>query len=79
MKGVNFSMNVALFEEKEREHARILASSYLVEAKKIAILEQLENAITKMKDARLEIRKTVKMALKMKRLVTILPTKLLLP
>jgi hypothetical protein len=63
---VNFSMNLALVEEIERKKAQSLASSILVEAKKIEILEQLENAITKLKESRLEIHKATQMALKMK-------------
>jgi hypothetical protein len=63
---VNYSMNVAIIEKKERRNARSSVSSYLVEAKKIEILEQLENSITKLKEARLEIRKAVQMVLKIK-------------
>jgi hypothetical protein len=63
---VNYSMNVAIIDKKERRNARSSVSSYLVEAKKIEILEQLENAITKLKEARLEIRKAVQMVLKIK-------------
>ena len=59
-------MNVALHNEIKRKHSPSSASSYIVEAKKSEILEQLENAITKLKEARLEISKTVIEALTLK-------------
>ena len=59
-------MEINLFEGIERENSQSPASSYLLEVKKLLILEQLENVITKMKETQSELREVVKETLKMK-------------
>ena len=59
-------MEINLFEGIERNNSQSPASSYLLEVKKLLILEQLENAIAKMKDTQSELREVVKETLKMK-------------
>jgi len=59
-------MEINLFEGVERNNSQSPASSYLLEVKKLLILEQLENAIAKMKDTQSELREVVKETLKMK-------------
>ena len=59
-------MEINLFEGIERDNSQSPASSYLLEVKKLLILEQLENVITKMKETHSELREVVKETLKMK-------------
>jgi hypothetical protein len=59
-------LNSALFEEIKRRQEQSSASFNITEARKIKVLEHLENAKTKIKSARKEIRKAVKVAFKMK-------------
>lgn len=59
-------MNSKLFEEIKRRQKQSSTNFDINETKKIKVLEQLENAKTKIKSARMEIRKAVKVALKMK-------------
>ena len=59
-------MEINLFEGIERNNSQSPASSYLLEVKKLLILEQLENVIAKMKDTQSELREVVKETLKMK-------------
>jgi len=59
-------MEINLFEGIERDNSQSPASSYLLEVKKLLILEQLENVITKMKETQSELREVVKETLKMK-------------
>lgn len=63
---MDFCLTLALFEEIKRKHPRGSASSYFIEAKKIELLEQLQNSITKLKEARLEIQNAIQVALKLK-------------
>ena len=59
-------MEINLFEGIERDNSQSPASSYLLEVKKLLILEQLENVISKMKETHSELREVVKETLKMK-------------
>ena len=59
-------MEINLFEGIERNNSQSPTSSYLLEVKKLLILEQLENVIAKMKDTQSELREVVKETLKMK-------------
>ena len=59
-------MEISLFEGIERDNSQSPASSYLLEVKKLLILEQLENVITQMKETHSELREVVKETLKMK-------------
>ena len=59
-------MEINLFEGIERDNSQSPASSYLLEVKKLLILEQLENVITQMKETHSELREVVKETLKMK-------------
>ena len=59
-------MEINLFEGIERENSQSPANSYLLEVKKLLILEQLENVITKMEEIHSELREVVKETLKMK-------------
>jgi hypothetical protein len=62
---VNFSMRAILFGEAKEDKART-TSFCLLEDKKILILEQLEEAVEKLKEARQEIREVVQMTWEMK-------------
>jgi hypothetical protein len=59
-------MEINLFEGIERNNSQSPASSFLLEVKKLLILEQLENILAKMKDTQSEFREVVKETLKMK-------------
>ena len=59
-------LNSGLFEEIKRRQEQSSTSFDITEAKKIKVLEHLENARTKIKSARVEIRRAVKVTLKMK-------------
>ena len=59
-------MKVELIREINLEQSQIPTSYCLLEIKKIMILEQLEHALTKLKQARLEIREAVQETLKIK-------------
>ena len=59
-------MEINLFKGIERDNSQSPASSYLLEVKKLLILEQLENVISKMKETHSELREVVKETLKMK-------------
>jgi hypothetical protein len=59
-------MEINLFEGIERNNSQSPASSYLLEVKKLLIVEQLENVIAKMKETQSELREVVKETLKMK-------------
>jgi prophage DNA circulation protein len=59
-------MSERIFEEMERMHPQFSTSSCLIKDKKRIILEQLENAISKLKEDRLAIRRVVRVLLNMK-------------
>jgi ubiquinone biosynthesis protein COQ9 len=59
-------MEINLFEGIGRNNSQSPASSFLLEVKKLLILEQLENILAKMKDTQSELREVVKETLKMK-------------
>ena len=59
-------MKINLFEGIERDNSQSPASSYLLEVKKLLILEQLENVSVIIKETQSELREIVKETLKMK-------------
>ena len=59
-------MKINLFEGIERDNSQSPASSYLLEVKKLLILEQVENVIVIMKETHSKLREVVKETLKMK-------------
>jgi hypothetical protein len=63
---MRIEMREELIKQINLEQSQIPTSYYLLETKKIIILEQLEHAITKLKQAQLEIREAVQETLKMK-------------
>ena len=63
---MRIKMRVELIKQINLEQSQIPTSYYLLETKKIMILEQLEHAMTKLKQAQLEIRAAVQETLKMR-------------